>query len=102
MIVTGFKNDPDGPWIEIDPEAIKDYSIDWTDNLPNGDSIATSVWSAENGILASAPDADTSIATIWLAPGTVTEGKAYRITNKITTAQGRTDRRSFRLVVRPQ
>ena len=83
-----------------DPEAVLDYSIDWTDWL-DGDAIATSTWIAptETGSPTVVASSNTSkIATVWLSGGTV--GANYTVTNRITTAGGRTEDRSITIRVR--
>ena len=82
-----------------DKDATLDYSIDWSEELAaNGpDTIATSTWEAETGITigadAKAPSHTATAATLWLSGGTV--GRTYKVTNRIVTAGGRTDDRSF-------
>ena len=75
-----------------DPQAILDYSIDWSTWLA-GDTIATSTWTVPAGIV---KDSDTNTATrttIWLSGGSA--GVAYSICNHITTAALRQDDRTF-------
>lgn len=75
-----------------DPEAVLDYSIDWSRWLA-GDQIATSNWTVPGG-LEKVSDAQTSTkTTVWLSAGTI--GESYTVTNRITTSGGRTDDRSF-------
>ena len=77
-----------------DPDAVLDYSVDWAAWL-GADTIATSTW------IVTGPDADlvvdsdsnsTTATTVWLSGGTVF--RTYTVTNRITTAQARTDDRS--------
>lgn len=75
-----------------DPDDVVDYSVDWTDWLA-GDTIATSVWVVPTGITKDSDTNDTTSATIWLSGGT--EGDDYQLTNRITTAAGRTKDKSF-------
>lgn len=77
---------------EKDPNAIKDYSRDWTRYLES-DTITTSEWIAEDGITIDSDSNDTTSSTVWLSGGE--EGCEYVVTNRITTAGGRTDDRSF-------
>lgn len=101
MTVSSYKRNAQGAWIEADPQSEKDYSIDWRDFLGD-DAIQTSTWSTPAEISASAPAAADGVTTVWLMPDGATEGDAYRVVNKIVTTGGRTDRRSFSLVVRQQ
>lgn len=79
-----------------DPDAVLDYSVDWETWLPSGDTLSASDWAV------SGPDSDlvvdsdansTTAATVWLSGGTL--GVTYTVTNRITTAEGRTDDRSI-------
>jgi hypothetical protein len=75
-----------------DPNAVLDYSIDWTRWLA-GDQIATSQWIIPSGLTKMADSKTASSATVWLSGGSV--GQSYTVTNRITTAAGRTEDRSF-------
>ena len=80
-----------------DPNAVLDYSVEWSKWLA-GDQIATSEWSASDSSLETADDSITATrTTVWLSGGTV--GQLYTVTNRITTAGGRTDERSFMVQV---
>lgn len=73
-----------------DPDAILDYSIDWSDWL-GADTISQSEWDVPTGITEStpAPSNTNTTTTIWLEGGSV--GTAYAIRNRITTAAGRVE-----------
>lgn len=75
-----------------DPDDTLDYTVDWTDWL-QGDTIDTSSFLADTGITINSNTNDTTSATVWLSGGSA--GETYRITNRITTAGGRTRDRSF-------
>lgn len=83
-----------------DPDAVLDYTRDWTTYL-GADTIATSTWIVPTGITlgtgANAPTNNNTSATAWLSGGTLYS--TYLITNRITTAGGRTDDRSFLLTI---
>ena len=83
-----------------DPNAVLDYTRDWATYL-NGDTISTSTWLVTTGITLGtgpkAPTNNTTTATAWLSGGTARA--SYTITNRITTAGGRTDDRSFLLTI---
>ena len=81
---------------EKDPDAVLDYTIKWAKYL-NTDTIATSAWVLDGGITKDSDTNDTNSATIWLSSGTV--GNSYTVTNRITTAAGRTDDRSILIKV---
>ncbi|MBI4904403.1 MAG: hypothetical protein HY820_45690 [Acidobacteria bacterium] len=79
-----------------DPNAVLDYSLDWTRWL-NGDAIATSEWIVPDGLVKVTDSRTTKLATIWLSGGLA--GQSYTITNRITTTGGRTEDRSFAVKV---
>ena len=83
-----------------DPQAILDYSIDWDDAyLQLGETISTSVWSVlPAGTLTIDSTASTaSVATATVSAGTT--GHIYRLTNRITTSNSRTEERSITIRV---
>jgi len=80
-----------------DPDAVLDYSIDWEDWL-DGDTISTSSWTLQSGIVKESDSKTTTVTTIWISGGTV--GKVYAVTNRIVTAASRTEDRTFYLDVR--
>lgn len=74
-----------------DPDDVKDFKIDWSDWLGSTspvDTIATSTWVVPSGITKDSDSNDTTSATIWLSGGT--DRRMYTLTNRITTAGGRT------------
>lgn len=83
-----------------DPGDTKDYSIDWSPLLLNGDVIESSSWVVATGLTALADpapsDTDTT-TTIWLSDGVA--GTDVRVTNHIVTTQGREFERSFTVSV---
>jgi hypothetical protein len=104
--LTGFRTDREGAYIVKDPQAELDYSIDWSDWIDSGDAINSSVWTVEtvtgdtNNLdnYQDSYSAGTSITTVWLRRGTL--GNNYRVTNRITTANGLKDERYFRVFVK--
>ena len=104
---TGYLKDRIGAYIEKDPKARLDYSIDWADWVAGGDFISNSHWTVST--IASDPlpmsqwtsnvlTANTSICTVYLANGSV--GNTYTITNRITTSNQIVEERFFRVVVK--
>jgi len=80
-----------------DPNAIKDYTLDWSEWLDD-DTISTSSWSVPTGIT-KVTDSTTSTTTIiWLSSGT--QGSDYELFNTITTAGGRTERALLKIQIR--
>ena len=103
--ITGYNRDRAGIYIEKDPEATLDYTLNWADWLTSSSTTITgSTWS----VSADASDTDpvtisgnsynTLISTVTLTGGTVNE--VYTIYNTITTAGGNTERRNFRVIVK--
>jgi hypothetical protein len=83
-----------------DPEAVKDYQLDWTDYLTElaaGDTIAESAWSVtvapDETLIIGADTLAHPATTVWLSGGTV--DKTYWVTNHVTTAGGREDDQSI-------
>jgi hypothetical protein len=75
-----------------DPDAVLDYQFDWSDWL-GSDTVSTSTWTVPTGITKVTDTKTTTTTTIWLSGGTA--GNEYTITNRIVTAGGRTEDRSF-------
>lgn len=78
-----------------DPTDIDAFEVDWGTRIA-GDTISTSTWTVQTGLTKeSSPPATntTTVATVWLSGGT--DGVHYTVTNRITTAAGRTLERSF-------
>ena len=85
-------------WVEQDVNALLDYSQDWSDFLVGTDTIASSTWTSDSpNIILRDPLVVSKITTIWVSGGVA--GSVYRITNTITTANGRRDVRFFMLSV---
>ncbi len=77
-----------------DPNAVLDYIVDWTAYLGD-DTITTSTWIVPAGITKNSDTSTTKTAKVWLEGGTA--GERYAVTNRITTAGGRTDDRTIRI-----
>lgn len=102
---SGFKRDVVGSYIEKDPVAVLTYTVSWINWLESGVSLATSEFTTStiandpSGIVVSSPVVvDGNKATISLSGGSV--GNTYTITNTVTTNNGQTDSRRFRVDVR--
>lgn len=101
--LTGFVKDNEGSYIDKDPGAKLNYSIDWTDWMPQSDTISTSTWTLEtiSGDAAPLVNHSTAINTyktsVTISGGT--SGKIYKVTNTITLGSGLIDKRYFRLKV---
>lgn len=85
------------PLITKDPNAVLDYTIDWSDWLePLGDTIASVAIAVAGGITLDHNTNNGTSVTIWISGGTVgTRGEArVRITTVGTGARPRTDDRT--------
>ena len=73
--------------------------FDYSDELPDGDDIASSVWSSDIGLTLETPtfDGPTQQTSIWWSSGT--PGGQYIVRNAIVSAAGRRLERAFRVVV---
>ena len=80
-----------------DPDAVLDYTLDWSSWLADGETISTSSWTVEAGITEDSDTNTSTNATIWLSGGT--DGSSYIVTNRITTSESRTDDRSVKISV---
>jgi hypothetical protein len=78
-----------------DPSDVLDYEIDWAMALDT-DTIQTSVWTVPAGFTINSQSHTATTATVWLSGGNV---GVQKITNKITTAGGRTIERSVQMNV---
>lgn len=79
---------------------VKDYRLEWDLRIwmngqltDVGDTVTTSAWVVEAGITKDSDTKTTTSTTIWLSGGIV--GVEYTLTNRVTTAQGRTYERSI-------
>ncbi len=103
--ITGYKQDQEGVYIEKDRLASLTYSMDWSEWLAVGQTISAVTYTitapAYNPtpltIATSGVQAGNKITYVKLAAGTA--GKIYTVTAAITTDDGSTDRRYFRVKV---
>ena len=81
-----------------DPQAVLDYAIDWgVDYLGEDDILTASAWSVDpdeaGGVQVVGSSAGDTIATAQVNGGIA--GRIYRLSNRVTTLNGRTDERSI-------
>tara|TARA_R100001594_G_scaffold146521_1_gene198018 strand:+ start:1443 stop:1787 length:345 start_codon:yes stop_codon:yes gene_type:complete len=109
--LTGFKRDNKGAYIEKHPSANVQYGLDFGDYLNSGDSISSATVSIESISGDAAPIAlPTNASTdVVVAQAVVnvrlnggTSGNEYNIDVSITTTNGDTDVRRFRIIVGPK
>jgi hypothetical protein len=82
-----------------DPEAIKDYSVNWSEWL-EGDAVETSAWDVPEGLTLVTESLEGARATVRVSGGSA--GKVYTLRNTITTKAGLRDVRSLGVRVRRQ
>ena len=81
-----------------DPDAVLDYTIDWSEWLAAGETITgTPTWTVPGGITKDSQSNDTTSVTAWFSSGSA--GTDYVIGCKIATSDSRTDERSIILSV---
>jgi hypothetical protein len=101
--LTGFKQDRVGVYIEKDPYAVLDYSLDFTNWMPSGDTIASRTVTVETiGGDASPLAVDSTNATDYVVTGLLsggTAGNIYNVEYKIVTNNGKRDSRNIRIKV---
>jgi len=92
-VVTGTGADAKST-ITKDPDAVLDYTFDWSEWLDNiVDTISSMEIVAETGITCNNSNVAGKTAIAWISGGTA--GTTYRVTCRIVTAGGRTDDRSI-------
>ena len=105
--ISGYKTDRIGAYIEKDPDARLDYTVDWADWVVGNMTIANAHWTVSTIASDPRPLAEFSAnvltagdhrCTVYLANGSV--GNIYTITNRITTTDGLVDERFFRIIVK--
>ncbi len=82
-----------------DPNAVLDYTIDWSDWLVSGDEIinATAV-SVTAGLTIGSVTSTANVVTVWVSSGVA--GSEYDVVIHVTTAGGRQDDRTITIVCR--
>jgi len=101
--LTGYKIDQVGTYIDKDPYAVLDYTLDWTNWMPTGDTISTITVTAETISGDSAPlTIDSSTNNDYLATAYIsgsTSGNIYNVEYKIDTTNGLKDSRNIRIKI---
>ena len=99
---TGFRSDRNGIYIDKSPTAVLPYTLDYTDWL-GSDTINTATWTVStiahdtSALVIDSESETTKKTTVMLSGGTV--GNIYTASNTIVTTGGKTEKRSFRVVV---
>ena len=101
--LTGFKTDNVGTYIEKDPYSILDYSLDFTNWMPAGDTISTITVTAQTITGDATPlTINSSTNTSYVVTAVIgggTAGKIYNVKYRIITANSKRDARSIRIKV---
>ena len=97
-------------WPDLDPNEIQAYSVDWSRFLNTGDTISSVAWLVNGTVTGSyeitdnltlvQPTNTTTVATVRITGGTV--GQRYKISCRVTTADGLIYERSINLTIREQ
>lgn len=95
--LTGYKTDRVGAYIEKDPYAQLDYSLDFTNWMPTGDTLNSVTVTADAGITVVSTSNTDYVATAIISGGTA--GTIYNIEYKITTTNALQDSRNIRIKV---
>ena len=99
--LTGFKQDNIGAYIIKDPASVLDYTLDWTNWMPAGDTISSATVTATNTVGDSSSIAvDSTTTTDYKVTADISGGEGgqvYNIEYTITTNNGLIDSRNFRI-----
>lgn len=80
-----------------DPDAILDYTFDWTEWLQESETISIYVITIDAGITKESDNENEGKVIVWLSGGAV--GETYNIACKITTDLDRTDERTVEIIM---
>ena len=85
-------------WVK-DPDARKDYAIDWSAWLGDA-TIVDSTWIVPSGLTHDAAEDEFSatVALLWLSGGT--KGQRYIVTNRVTASDGSIEDQSIEILIR--
>lgn len=86
-------------WVQ-DPEAVLDYTLDWTKLMVTGDTIVAVTFTPDSGLTNLSQNFAALTVTVWLQGGT--GGTVYNVVCHITTAAGRQLIRTFQISVKDQ
>ena len=80
-----------------DPDAVLDYSFDWSDWLDVTETISSYTIDADTGITVDSDSESAGVVTVWLSGGTA--GQTYAVRCEIVTSDSRTDERTMLIKV---
>lgn len=101
---SGFEQTSNALWITKDVEAQLIYTLDWSEWLDTGDTIANAEWEVAARRNDPTPiviedDGITASTKTYVELSGGQEDKVYIVTVKVTTDNGLVDRRNFRVKV---
>lgn len=82
-----------GNYFIKDPDAVLDYTLDWSNWLSETDSIIYSFFFVPENITKESSSYSSTQTTVWLSGGIA--ANEYKIVNRITTLEGRTEERTI-------
>lgn len=74
--------------VSKDPNAVLDWTLDWSSELPEGDTVDESEWLNPSSLGIATSQPDVNLERVSASGGTL--GQTYRLINRITSTQGRT------------
>ena len=80
-----------------DPDALLDYTVDWSDWLEDDETITTSEFIVPNTFTITTESSNSTSGTAWISGGT---SGYHQVTHRITTTDGRSDDRSFWIYIK--
>lgn len=83
-------------WPDKDPDEVLDYVLNWTARLA-GDTITSSTWFVPDDIDLDSDSFTDTATTVWLSGGDLSNTTGHDLTNRITTAGGRTMEQTVRI-----
>jgi len=84
--------------LDKDPNSVLDFLVDWFAWLQVSEVITDHIVTITGSVVEDSSDHDNSTVTVWLSGGEV--GEFTLVTVRVTTNQGRTEDKSFRLVIK--
>lgn len=80
-----------------DPDAVLDFTVDWTAMLADGETLVSAQWliEPEGGLLLVAEGGEGAVRSATVGGGKA--GEVVRLTSRVVTGLGRSDDRSFHI-----
>ena len=83
----------------LDPDAVLDFTFDWSEWLADGETISSVSFSVPSGLTEESSTHDDTTATVWLSTSSSQAGNTFVVTCHIATSAGRQDDRSILITV---